>query len=104
MVKARAERGRDDDDDEDGGHKAAQATHPKRLEVDTAVRFVFDEQQSGDEEAGQDEEHRHALHATWEKRGLEVVEHDCGDSEGANAIERGDVAIVGALGRGRVGP
>ena len=91
-------RGRHDHRD-DSGNEAAQAALPKPLEIDAPRALVLTEQQACDQVARQDEEHGDALHAAGNEAGIEVVEHDGSDGEGADAVKRRDVGYASLASR-----
>ena len=81
-------------------HRGDQSPGPSAPECpqpDRAGAVLLEQQQRGDEEAGQREEHRDAELAARHPGHICVEEEDSGDREPAQPVQRGDVRQPGAL-------
>jgi len=83
------DRGADEHEDE-RGEQAARAPDVEALEVDAAAHADLGQQQRGDEEAADDEEQVDAEEAAGQPLDAEVVDHDGGDRDRAQAVEPAD--------------
>ncbi len=79
------------DDHGDAGQRGRQEpskpASPEGHAVDPAGAVVLDQHERGDQVAGEHEERAHAEPATLGPADREVIEEDCGDGEGAQAVE-----------------
>ena len=96
MVKDGAQRASHNHHGHHGGHQAADASDPEALKVNAPGLGDFVEQQARDQIARKHKEHGDAKQATLRPRKIEVVEDHRDNGECAQAVERGDVAGLGA--------
>ena len=79
-----------------GGDQATDAANPEALKVDATGLSDFVEQQARDQIARKHKEDRDAKQAALSPREVEVIEHHRDDGKRAQAVERRDVAGLGA--------
>ena len=93
VQEERGERGHDDHE-RDGGEQAPHTADPEALKVDPVRLGKLDAQDSGDQEARDDKEHRHAHQAAGGPGQVEMVGEHGDDGQCAQAVDARQIAAL----------